>query len=332
MSAVQNAFPFLRLLAGGRDRAKFLHNFCTNNIKALPAGSACEAFFTDVKARILAHGYVLAFKNTHEIWISPGDPAGLLKHLNRYIITEDVAIVADDPTSTTLCFHADEKSLTAVRAEQGTRAGDILPDDALTTVVNQSLSFRLGSDETAQATVVTGSLVTGLLVTWANQPLLFLNGPAEPLVEIGSRLTSAGVSALMSDEIESLRINERYPLIGRDMTSENLAPEAERNVRAISYTKGCYLGQEPIARLDAMGHVNRALRLVEITEPCHMASSSSCPLKTVEDTIVGTLTSAIQHSDGVTRGLAMIKVNAIQKQLQVTDDSGNELSAEVLPV
>lgn len=326
MSAVQNAFPFIRLLASGRDRAKFLHNFCTNNIKALPAGSACEAFFTDVKARILAHGYVLAFENTHEIWISPGDPAALLKHLNRYIITEDVAIVADDPTSTTLCIHADEKCLTAVRAEQEALAGVSIPDDAMTTVVNQSLSFRLESDETAPT-----RLVTGLLVTWANQPLLFMNGPAEPLAEIGSRLNLVGLPALMSDEIESLRIEERYPLIGRDMASENLAPEAERNVRAISYTKGCYLGQEPIARLDAMGHVNRALRLVKIIEPCHMASSSSCPLKTAEGTIVGTLTSAVQRTDGVTHGLAMVKVNAMHHQLQVTDDSGKELSVEVLP-
>jgi folate-binding Fe-S cluster repair protein YgfZ len=81
MPVVQNAFSFVRLLASGRDRAKFLHNFCTNNIKALETGSACEAFFTDVKARILAHGYVLAFEDAHEIWISPGDPAALLKHL-----------------------------------------------------------------------------------------------------------------------------------------------------------------------------------------------------------------------------------------------------------
>ncbi len=323
MPAVQNAFPFIRLLASGHDRAKFLHNFCTNNMKAMPTGSACEAFFTDVKARILAHGYVLAFENTHEIWISPGDPAALLKHLNRYIITEDVAIVADDPSSATLCFHADEKCLTAVRAEQLVYGADVLPDDAIATAASQSLRF--GSAQTDQSFAV-----TGLLVTWAEQPLLFLTGPAAPLAALGSRLDASGVSALMSDQIESHRINERYPLIGRDMTSDNLAPEAERNVRAISYTKGCYLGQEPIARLDAMGHVNRALRVVEIHGSCHVTSQGGCPLETADGTIVGTLTSAIQRTDEVSHGLAMVKVNAINQPLLVTDDSAKHLSAVVL--
>jgi folate-binding protein YgfZ len=324
MPVVQNAFSFVRLLASGRDRAKFLHNFCTNNIKALETGSACEAFFTDVKARILAHGYVLAFEDAHEIWISPGDPAALLKHLNRYIITEDVAIVADDPSSATLCFHADENVLTALRAEQVAIGGDELSDGAIAAAVDQTLSIRFGIGEAEQNTAV-----TGLLVTWAKQPVLFLTGPAGPLAALGSRLDAAGVSALSNDEIESLRIDERYPLMGRDMASENMAPEAERNVQAISYTKGCYLGQEPIARLDAMGHVNRALRVVEISGPCEVASASGCPLKTTDGTTAGTLTSVILRPDGISHGLAMVKVNSIHQPLHVTDDSGNERMVHV---
>ncbi|MDA1230769.1 MAG: hypothetical protein O2856_08345, partial [Planctomycetota bacterium] len=81
-----------RLIVTGKDRAKYLHNFCTNNIKELGNGKSCEAFFCDVKARVIAHGYVLAFDECLEIWMVAGDEAGLLKHLNRYIITEDVSI------------------------------------------------------------------------------------------------------------------------------------------------------------------------------------------------------------------------------------------------
>ena len=98
--------PFVRLRASGRDRAKFLHNFCTNNIKSLTDGQACEAFFTDVKARILAHGYVLALEDCHEIWVLSGDPEALRKHLNRYIITEDVTV--EFATSESWCFAFDE--------------------------------------------------------------------------------------------------------------------------------------------------------------------------------------------------------------------------------
>ena len=91
-----------RFIVTGKDRAKYLHNFCTNNIKELPSGKACEAFFCDVKARVIGHGYVLAFDDTLEIWMLGGDEAGVLKHLNRYIITEDVTITSVTE-STTAC-------------------------------------------------------------------------------------------------------------------------------------------------------------------------------------------------------------------------------------
>ena len=75
-------------------------------------------------------------------------------------------------------------------------------------------------------------------------------------------------------------------MLGIDLTEDNLAPEGGRNTRAISYTKGCYLGQEPIARLDALGHVNRQLyrgtaRVIDHcdaeAEPFMISSASSIP-------------------------------------------------------
>ena len=92
MSSTHSLPHWVRLRVTGRDRAKFLHNFCTNDVKALSEGTACEAFFTDVKARIIAHGYVIAFGDRHEIWLLAGTEADLQKHLTRYIITDDVAV------------------------------------------------------------------------------------------------------------------------------------------------------------------------------------------------------------------------------------------------
>jgi folate-binding protein YgfZ len=62
-----------------------------------------------------------------------------------------------------------------------------------------------------------------------------------------------------------LRIEAGLPIYGVDLTDENLAQEAARTGDVISFTKGCYLGQEPIARIDAMGHVNRELRSLRIS-------------------------------------------------------------------
>ena len=216
----------------GKDRAKFLHNFCTNNVNDLKSGQFCEAFFCDVKAKILAHGYVLAGDEAHEIRMLPGDGAALLKHLNRYLITEDV----------TLTSESEERTTFAVAGPHVQRVLSALGD-------KQALSdpgCRMQGD------------VTMLLTTWNDLPVAFVSVKNDAAVDTWNQLT-AGATAAGNSTFHHLRILEGYPIIGTDLTCDNLAPEADRNSVAISYTKGCYLGQEPIARLDAMGHVNRKL-------------------------------------------------------------------------
>jgi folate-binding protein YgfZ len=61
------------------------------------------------------------------------------------------------------------------------------------------------------------------------------------------------------ETLEMLRIEQGYPWFGVDISEENLPQEVNRNQQAISFTKGCYLGQETVARIDALGHVNRML-------------------------------------------------------------------------
>jgi hypothetical protein len=60
-----------------------------------------------------------------------------------------------------------------------------------------------------------------------------------------------------------VRIEAGFPLFGGDFDSDNLPQEVNRNPFAIHFNKGCYLGQETVARIDALGHVNRKLVLVQ---------------------------------------------------------------------
>lgn len=328
MSVSPMQSQFVRIRAEGRDRAKFLHNFVTNNIKELRAGTACEVFFTDVKARILAHGYILAFEDNHEIWLFRGDSPYLLKHLNRYIITEDVTIDAVESDDVTQYFPADKLSLSVLQA--------MIADDALKRIQNECFCFQTHSETPASRNFAQNSGphnstdCTGLLVAWADQPILILNGTPDDLDPLTAELNSTGIAPLTVSEIESLRIKERYPIIGYDMTDDNLAPEAERNVKAISYTKGCYLGQEPIARLDAMGHVNRALRIVEIDSQLPAGEIRGRAIVTAEGAIIGTVTSASQTAAGKIRGLAMIKLAAITPSLTISTANGRTLSAKII--
>ena len=86
-------------------------------------------------------------------------------------------------------------------------------------------------------------------------------------IQVGSADMAAVTEALVAADaircvlpaVESARLEAGFPLFGVDITAENLPQEVARDSRAISFTKGCYLGQETVARIDAIGHVNRLL-------------------------------------------------------------------------
>ncbi|QDV79459.1 YgfZ/GcvT domain-containing protein [Botrimarina mediterranea] len=71
---------------------------------------------------------------------------------------------------------------------------------------------------------------------------------------------------MTAEAFEQTRIALRVPLDGVDVDDRNLPQEVDRNDRSISFTKGCYLGQEPVARIDALGRVNWLLRCVRIED------------------------------------------------------------------
>ena len=290
-----------RLIVTGKDRAKYLHNFCTNNIKELHSGKACEAFFCDVKARVIAHGYVLAFDDCLELWMLGGDEVGLLKHLNRYIITEDVTIASATESNATVVAIGAASAKALLFNEQN-------PGFELQGPLSCArLQIRDRND------VVLAS--TALSVTWAGTSMLWMATPTDSSL-IPLTAETGGAAA----RFEELRIRERFPIINQDMSIENMAPEAERNSSAISYDKGCYLGQEPIARLDAMGHVNRALRCVEAaTSAEHLLHTS---ILSSEGTVVGVVTSAATAANG-SIGLALIRASANKGPLHCVVDGAN---------
>lgn len=314
--STQSLPQWVRLRVTGRDRAKFLHNFCTNNVKALSEGTACEAFFTDVKARIIAHGYVIALEDRHEIWLLAGTEADLQKHLTRYIITDDVAVTMPAAQK----FAVTVSGLESVGVVDRLCSGDHASSFAALRAVSLTNILTAADDVRA----------CGLMINWAGHGLTVFAGDEETISVLCERFSSLGVELVTGSELNHLRIEERFPVIGRDLTSEHLAPEAERNGTAISYNKGCYLGQEPIARLDAMGHVNRALRKTEIRGPVGVVAGSS--LQSPNGVVVGSLTSVTAISEGLCRGLAVVRLAALKDQLVAVTDSGETFPASVIRV
>lgn len=235
----------------GQDRVTFLHAFCTNNIKALQPGQTCEVFITSPQGKTLGHGLVTCYADHLLLNTSPGQAAGLIKHFDRYLISEDVQFV-------------DRSADLGVLLVAGPRAADLLKD-------------------------VAGAQPTPYVASG-----FFVLHPAGD-GSVRDALIAQGAVPCGEEAVEAARIAAGFPLFGRDITEDNLPQEVGRDAQAISFTKGCYLGQETVARLDALGHVNKKLVGLKFaaTEP----PPAGTPLLAGEKE-VGRVTSAAMSPDG----------------------------------
>jgi tRNA-modifying protein YgfZ len=100
---------------------------------------------------------------------------------------------------------------------------------------------------------------------------------------------------ITAPELERLRIRARTPVLGRELDDRVLPAEAGLEERAISFTKGCYPGQEPVARLHYRGHPNRGLRVLSLAGPLPETETEL----TLDGKAVGRITSAAPEEDGV---------------------------------
>ncbi|MBA2474985.1 MAG: folate-binding protein YgfZ [Actinobacteria bacterium] len=128
-----------------------------------------------------------------------------------------------------------------------------------------------------------------------------------PAVEvIGAAPPPAETQELTEDELELLRIEAGTPRYGREIDERVLPAEAGLVERSVSFTKGCYPGQEPIARLHHRGHANRRLRVLELDAeepPAYDAEVRS------GERVVGRVTSVARREDGRLVGLAYVRVD-----------------------
>ncbi len=316
LSATTNAALFdlsnhAQIEITGDDRAKFLHNFCTNDIKGLIPGNGCEAFVTNIKGRILGHIFV--FDSASSLWLEsvPGSEEPLLAHLDRYIITEDVQL---HPRT------GDFAELYVCGPRAAEKLSQLLPSvESLQTMQHATGSL---ADTEVAVRRVDFTPVPGFLLTVSR-----LEAAA-----LWQAIQNIGVMPAGSQAFEALRIEAGMPWYGVDLTDDNLAQEAGRTSRAISFKKGCYLGQEPIARLDAMGHVNRELRGLRL-DALPVPPIGSKVVSPADGSQIGTITSAaLSYTDNRPAALAVLRSQFTKPGTEVAvirDDDGAPTRATV---
>jgi folate-binding protein YgfZ len=232
--------PTGKLLLTGPDAPQFVHNLCTNAVADLPLGAGCPAYLCDPRAKVLFPLWIYHLRlgdGRHALWLetAAGYSQDLLTHLDRYLISEQVEM--SNVTDRFAQFHLVGPQATALLASA--IAAEVPPLPAwghmernigpLTVHIRRF--DRLG---------VTGYDIVVL---------------AERRTLLRDHLESLGAISGTSSAYETLRIEAGFPLFGVDYDRERSVLELPNFHQAVSYTKGCFPGQEPIVMArDRTGH------------------------------------------------------------------------------
>ena len=233
------------IVATGPLRQKFLHGILSNDVLSLAAGRGTRAAIMDVKGHLVAFLRVLVDSDDIVLEVAGGRVDAVEGLLVHYRVAAPVRFQRPP---------ADVVAVVGPRAAEMIRgAGAALPDLA----AESHALLALGGAPVRVARA--GALPARGLV---------LHIPPGGRASVLSALTAAGAVALGPAVVDTLRIEDGRPWYGPDVTEENLLHETSLVGEYHSPTKGCYVGQEVIARLEARGgHVSRLLRGLRLGAP-----------------------------------------------------------------
>jgi folate-binding protein YgfZ len=243
-----------KLLVRGSDAAEFLQGQLTNDVEALERGAGCYAALLDRKGHMRADMRVLHL-DAGDIWLDtePETIEALRSHLDMYKIGREVEL--DDESEDWAIF-----SLIGPAAYAVAGTGPLSPEYA------QRYYERDGVEVLAIGTDLGVDMVAR-------------SGSADQLRDA---LLASGAAAVSEEAAEILRVESGRPRFGHEMTNATIPAEAGIDERAVSFTKGCYIGQETVARLHYKGKPNRHLRGLRLS-----AAASSGEELTLDGKAVG---------------------------------------------
>jgi glycine cleavage system T protein len=261
-----------KLRLTGEDRGTFLNGLTTNDTRRLSPGEGLYTLMLTDKAKVLADARLYVLEDSFLLDLEPGLASPLLRHLDRYRVIERVELV--DATA--------ELGLLLVAGPQA-RA-------AVATLLPAPLPAL--EEYHGRTATVGGSPLVIARSDFTGEEGYALFAPAEETPALWSALLAAGAAHGLTpvglEALDVLRVEAGVPRYGVDM-DDNTIPLETRLDQAISTTKGCYLGQETIARLLARGHCNRFLTGFRMQGNALPAQGSRI---LVEEKEVGWITSA----------------------------------------
>jgi tRNA-modifying protein YgfZ len=286
-----------KLLVRGAEAAEYLQGQLTNDVEAVEPDQGCYAALLDRKGHCVADMRVLRLSHSHsgDIWLDTEPTAlePLKKHLEAYKIGREVEVV-------------DETQEWAITSLIGPGSAEVAGTSPLSPEYAQRYYEGDGLQVLAVATPVGLDLITR-------------SGAAEALRE---QLLAAGAEPVTEEAAEIVRVESGRPRFGRDFDGRTMPAEAGIVERAIDFEKGCYIGQEPVARLHYRGKPNRRLVGLRLSAPAEAGAALR-----LGEREVGTIGTACVSPALGPIGLAVVRREAeAGDRIEVGD---GELSAEV---
>jgi folate-binding protein YgfZ len=234
-----------RICLTGGDRVRLLHGQVTNDVQALRTGQGCHAAMVSAKGRMQADLRIYALAQELLLDFEPGQTAALQQRFDHYIVADDVQVI-------------DVAPYYGLLSVQGPRAWDCIAQ----------LEMDLPRPQRPGDISHLADPAIGDLYLACHSRLgpggfdLFVPSAALGMVHDKLLLAASHIGGVPTGwtAMEWTRIESGIPRFGADMDETNLPPEAGLDRDAISYSKGCYIGQEIIARLRTYGQVTKALR------------------------------------------------------------------------
>ena len=242
-----------RLELMGPDRERFFGGMVTAPVEGLAPGRGAFGFITDVRGRVLASAAVLTLEDRLWLEIPKGRGRTIIEHLEKYIVTDQVEIL---PLGDMASVRIAGPKIAGVLADLGAAAARDLNEPWRHAQV-EVLDYQARLVRESHSAVPAFSL-------WQSSAIA-------PLM--AEDLADAGIARIGAEATEALRIENGHPLWGIDYDDSNL-PQETGIPNAVDYEKGCYLGQEIVARVHYRGQpARRMCRLV--FEPGHSPAAGA---------------------------------------------------------
>lgn len=234
-----------RIALTGADRRSYLQGLLTNDIEALTPGTGCYAAMLTAQGRMITDMRVLELGESVQLDVPRALTQAVYDHLDRFVFNEDVKV--GDVTGAYAEIGLYGPAALEILVKAGTEGGAPAAMFGITRIRIAGVDARLVRSDDF------GIPGFGIIVSSADAATVM------------TALTAAGAIVVEESDLETVRIESGRPRFGADLDTDIIPLEAGLEARAISRSKGCYVGQEVIVRVQDRGHGKVARRLVGLT-------------------------------------------------------------------